>query len=301
MLYEERKILLGISGGPDSMYLLSWAMSQYDSSNLIVCTVNYNVRKDSFKDVEIVRKFCEKHKISFFDKQIFTSKEERYYNTNFENQAREDRLDFFYEIYKKFNCEMLLLGHHKDDFLETALMQQNAKKKRFYYGIKEKSILRNMLVYRPFLKMYFKNELLELCEKNQINYATDETNFLPITTRNKIRLELTKLSNNQKQKIIDEINELNKKNQIVNEEIFRIFAKWESSEFDQDEFKKLEYKTELIYIFINTYFQTIKLSSGKINNLVAFVLSNNRTNSFLLKDKVFLHKKRGKLLKPKTK
>lgn len=73
-------ILLGISGGPDSMYLLHKISKK--TKDIIVATVNYNIRKDSSKDVKIVEDYCIKNNIRFF---IHKVAENICFTGNFEN------------------------------------------------------------------------------------------------------------------------------------------------------------------------------------------------------------------------
>ncbi len=55
----KKKLLLAVSGGPDSMFLLNW----YKSKNVVVAHVNYHKREDSDIDEKIVRAFCESNNI----------------------------------------------------------------------------------------------------------------------------------------------------------------------------------------------------------------------------------------------
>ncbi|VEU77195.1 tRNA lysidine(34) synthetase TilS [Mycoplasmopsis columbina] len=295
MSTERKKILLGISGGPDSMFLLYWAIKKYKKENLIVNTVNYNYRNDSHEDVAIVRKFCLENQILFLEKDFFYHTDERYQKENFEKLARCDRYDFFKENYDKYNCQKLLLAHHKDDFLETTIMQKDAKKKLFFYGIKEKTLLQNMLVYRPFIKKYFKNEILEYCQKFNLPYHLDYTNELPITTRNKIRLKLKEWSSKEKNSFIKQINKENKITQKIYKKALKELQEWKKTSYEQNYFKNLKYKIEILVILLHQKFQDLNLSSGKLENIKNFILSSNRTSKFLLKNNLYLIKNKGKL------
>jgi len=51
--------LLAVSGGPDSMFLLN----EYHRRHIVVAHVNYNSRKTSKRDEQIVRDYCEYHNI----------------------------------------------------------------------------------------------------------------------------------------------------------------------------------------------------------------------------------------------
>ncbi len=137
--------LLAISGGPDSMFLLN----EYKNKNIIVAHVNYNVRKDSIKDEQLVCDFCYANNILI---EVLSVKEKP--KGNFQSQARKIRYDFFEKVYKKFDCNKLLMAHHKDDFLETALMQQQSGRTPRFFGIKKRNVIQGMNIYRPYIFLY---------------------------------------------------------------------------------------------------------------------------------------------------
>ncbi|SYV97970.1 tRNA(Ile)-lysidine synthase, partial [Mycoplasmopsis edwardii] len=56
-----KKYLIAVSGGPDSMYLLN----KYKDKDVVVATVNYNQRHDSGVDFNIVKDFCKLYNIKF--------------------------------------------------------------------------------------------------------------------------------------------------------------------------------------------------------------------------------------------
>ena len=132
-LYNDKKLLLGVSGGPDSMLLLNY----FKDKNIIVCHVNYCVIEDSYNDENIVREFCKKNNIKL---EVLNLKNYSY-KGNFENEARKLRYEFYQKVYLENNCDFLLLAHHKDDFLETAIMQKESKRFNLYYGIKKENFL----------------------------------------------------------------------------------------------------------------------------------------------------------------
>lgn len=192
-LYNDKKLLLGVSGGPDSMLLLNY----FKDKNIIVCHVNYCVREDSYNDENIVREFCKNNNIKL---EVLNLKNHSY-KGNFENEARKLRYEFYKKIYIKNKCDFLLLAHHKDDFLETAIMQKESKRFNLYYGIKKENFLWGMNIIRPFVDMLWKNDILNLCATFNLKYALDYTNELDLYSRNKVRNRLKKLSETEKEKM----------------------------------------------------------------------------------------------------
>lgn len=167
---------MGVSGGPDSMALLD--MLRKEGYHLIACLVNYHKRNDSDLDYEVVKDYCDKYQIPLTYKEIF-----HYEKGNFQSQARIMRYDFYEEVCHIYHCDGVLLAHHFDDFLETVLMQED---RNGLWGIAETSVYQSIPVYRPALN-YTKQELLEYCENEGIDYRIDSSNLETDYTRNKIR------------------------------------------------------------------------------------------------------------------
>lgn len=197
--------LVAVSGGSDSMALLDMLYKR--GEKLVVCHVNYNVRESALRDENIVRKYCEERniKLEILKDFVYDKKE-----GNFENWARVIRYNFFKEMYKKYDCECLCVGHNLDDLLETYFIQKERNSRCDFYGLKEEIFIYDMKVKRILLD-YSKEELKNYCEDNCIEYGVDETNFDESYLRNNIRHNVIKnMSLNDKKKVIDEINGLNK-------------------------------------------------------------------------------------------
>lgn len=255
--------LLAISGGVDSMLLAH----KYKNKEIVLAFINYNVRNDTYIDQSIVEEFAKKNKLKL-EKLILNGNESI---GNFENWARNIRYDFFKKIYKKYNCSELLIAHHKDDFLETCLMQEEKNDKKLFYGIKKRTTYLGMKIYRPFLDKYWKNEIYELVSKNQIKYHDDYTNFDSKYKRNKIRKELSLLSNEEKQKMIDYFSNKNEMNKEIIKNINNEYKKWKLSCFSTTLFKDFKFQDELIKKYINLRAHDINLNNKIINNIINFI------------------------------
>ncbi|QQH28538.1 tRNA lysidine(34) synthetase TilS [Mycoplasmopsis bovis] len=284
-------ILLGVSGGPDSMYLLDLLYSK--RKDIVVATVNYNVRENSSYDVEVVRKYCQEKEIIFEHLEIDKN---ACFKGNFEQWARNIRFDFFKKLYEKYNCEGFVFSTSKRRFYREFFMQKESNRKPDFFGIRAQNEIFGMNVLRPLVNKVFKSEILDYLHKNKIDYAYDYTNDLTIYTRNKIRDRLKNLSNKEKSKIIDEINKLNQNLQMTENEVLSEYIEWKNTNFSQDTFAKFKNKDRLVYKLIYEKFSNISLSKGKINSVAEFILSKNRTSNYLLKNDVFMQKKHGKLV-----
>ena len=280
--------LLAVSGGVDSM-LMAY---KYKDKNVVVAFVNYNLRNDTHIDEKIVDNFCKKYNIKL-EKLILD--ENNNPKSNFENWARNVRYDFFKKIYKKYNCNQLILAHHKDDFLETCLMQKEKNETKLFYGIKKRLSYKEMKIFRPFLNKYWKSEIYELANKLKIDYHDDYTNLDIKYARNKIRKELSKYSNDEKNKMLTFFNDINKKNINIIKNINNEYKIWRKSSFSTNNFVEFKYKEELLKKFINLRQQNINLSKNIVKNIIDFIISKNNKSSFILTNNNYLIKKKNKL------
>lgn len=294
-MQKERKnkmYLLGVSGGPDSMYLLNMYKDKYPNDIYVAC-VNYNVRENSSYDTSIVIEYCKKYNIPF---SILEIDKNEYKTGNFEKWARDIRMDFFKNIYTILDCEALVLAHHKDDFLESAFMQHDSKRNVLYYGIKSKNYIYGMQVIRPLVHKVYKSQIIKYLDKHGIKYAIDETNDQPIYTRNKVRQKLNGLTLKQKESMYKLITRIN--NRLSNiEDVAEIeFRKWFRTWFSQTYFSnKVEHKKEVVYRLIHAFYDDIKLSGGKIQSIVDFIVGTKKPGKYILKDNVYISKEHGKI------
>lgn len=173
--------VVGVSGGCDSMALLDIMYNR--GFKLVVCHVNYHLRDDSNLDQATVFKYCDKHQIPFYIREI--SKGE-YGKDNFQSQARKLRYEFYYQIACKYGINKVVLAHHLDDVVENIIMQLQRHNTKGYLGIKAVSKVHGLTVLRPFLDVK-KQVLRDYCHENNVRYRDDYTNFETEFTRDFVR------------------------------------------------------------------------------------------------------------------
>lgn len=283
--------LLAISGGPDSMFLLD----KYKNKKIVVAHVNYHKRKDSNIDEKIVVDFCNKHNIVC---EVLNLKNKKA-TGNFQSWARKVRYDFFKEVYDKHSCDQLLTAHHKDDFIETALMQQQSGRTPRYFGIKDKNELFGMNIYRPFVDTWFKDDILKVLNKRGIAFATDSSNAEPVFERNKVRIELNKKSQKEKQDIFEWFVMSNKILKKKFKKVEAFYKLWKKSGFDLSVFRNFKKdKQEIIYEYIHDNFdEDIKLSTKKMDSIIDFINGLEGNRIFKLNTKHSIQKLSGKLIR----
>lgn len=177
-------IVVGVSGGPDSMALLHLMSSIKKVIDIeVVCAhVNHNVRKESSSEKVFVEKFCLNHGIVFESMKI-----EDYGDDNFHNEARSKRYNYFGNIVKKYGAKYLLTAHHGDDLIETILMRiVRGSTLRGYSGFSKIVKFEDYTILRPLINVT-KNEIFEYNKNNNIAFVQDASNQKDVYTRNRFR------------------------------------------------------------------------------------------------------------------
>lgn len=185
-ILKNKRIIAGISGGPDSMCLLDLLIKENSRLNLKIsaCHVNYSLRGlDSQKDEELVKKVCEKSDIECF---ILNYKKEFNKISEDENALRKVRYDFFRKIKEKSGADLIALAHNSDDQAETILL--NFLRGGSLKGLSGMDFLQKDII-RPLLE-FSRDEIMEYIKENKIKYRIDKSNLSKKYTRNKIRLDL---------------------------------------------------------------------------------------------------------------
>lgn len=180
-------IVIGCSGGSDSMALLSLLLELRNkiSLSLICAHVNHNVREESKEEFLFLQNFCEKNNVIFEGMII-----EKYSDDNFHNEARNIRYHFFEEVVYKYNASYLVTAHHADDLMETILMRLVRGSTLKGYGGFEKVVEKDgYKIIRPLIT-YTKKELLDYVVSNNIPYREDSSNHKMCYTRNRYRKEV---------------------------------------------------------------------------------------------------------------
>ena len=107
-------VILGCSGGPDSMALLDVLIKM--NIKIVCAHVNHNIRKESITEYEYLEKFAKDNNIIF--EGITLEK-----GNHSENYYRKKRYDFYKNLAKKYNTKYIMTAHHGDDLIETILMR----------------------------------------------------------------------------------------------------------------------------------------------------------------------------------
>jgi tRNA(Ile)-lysidine synthase len=183
------QIVIGVSGGPDSMallYVLLDIMCDIDF-NIHIAHVNHGVRgKEALEDEKFVENLAKKLNLPYYSKTVNMEEYAKKEGLSSEEAGRKLRYDFFREILSKVGRGKIAVAHNKNDQGETLLM-------RFFRGtgidgLKGMEYINGDII-RPILGIERKEIEKYLSDRN-IESRLDRTNLETIYNRNKIRLEL---------------------------------------------------------------------------------------------------------------
>jgi tRNA(Ile)-lysidine synthase len=186
-------VLVGLSGGPDSVALLHCLYLLKDKLRfrIAACHLHHHIRgKDADKDARFAGDFAEKLEIPFFTGNVHIPRIKHEQGGTIEEVARNERYKFFCKIAKKCGANKIALGHTADDTVETFLFCLiRGTGIKGLAGIPMKRKEGEFEIVRPLLGTK-KNEILEFLNAEKLPYRTDTTNLEDKYTRNKIRLRL---------------------------------------------------------------------------------------------------------------
>ena len=190
MLNSGDKVIVAVSGGPDSMCLLHILYSLKEELNieLAAAHVNHCLRgEEADADEEYVRKFCNSIGVEFYSKRVDIHNYAKERNLSCETAGREVRYDFFNELFHKLKAQKIALAHNANDQAETVLMRiMRGAGMEGLVGIKP---VRDNIYIRPIINI-LRKDIEAYCSENNLGARIDKSNLENIYNRNKVRLEL---------------------------------------------------------------------------------------------------------------
>jgi tRNA(Ile)-lysidine synthase len=190
LIEEDSTVVVGVSGGPDSLALLHLLDEIKNKRNLklIAAHVDHMFRGEQSKEEMLfVLNFCKKRHIICEAKQIDVTSYAIQNKLSSQVAARECRYEFFKEVLDKYQSRYLALGHHGDDQIETILMRMvRGSTGEALAGIRIKRKFHNGYIIRPLLA-YNKEQILSYCREQQLTPMFDPSNEKTDYTRNRFR------------------------------------------------------------------------------------------------------------------
>ncbi len=190
LIQEGDKIIVGVSGGPDSIMLLHILNRLKEEMNLqlYAAHLNHQIRGiEAQKDAYYMAQTCESMDIKYFIKSIDVPKYCDDNGMSVEEGARKLRYEMFEEIKKTVRANKIAVGQNLNDQAETVIMR--VMRGTGLQGLKGIEHIRKDGIIRPILDIS-RDEIEKYCDEHDLNPRIDQTNLESIYTRNKIRLEL---------------------------------------------------------------------------------------------------------------
>ncbi|MCK9536168.1 MAG: tRNA lysidine(34) synthetase TilS [Bacilli bacterium] len=187
---NDKKLVVAVSTGVDSMVLLDVLIRLRECYPFIiyVAHVNHHQRKQAKEEEKYIKSFCLCHNIKCYVYHLKISKDD-----NFQDYAHHERHHFFSNLMAELAADYLLLAHHANDNIETIIMRTiRGSNLKGYAGIAPLVNADGFLLIRPFADI-LKKEIIDYARENKIKYYQDETNFLDMYTRNRIRKNIVPL------------------------------------------------------------------------------------------------------------
>lgn len=187
MLEAGDRVVVAVSGGPDSMALLKalHMISNEYRLTLFAAHLNHGMRlKDADRDEEYVREFSLSLGVAFESKRIDVLDLRKKTGGSLEETGRDERYRFLRDVAEKYEARKIALGHHLHDQAETIIM--NFLRGSGVSGLKGMTPVREGVFIRPLLYIDRK-EILRFLEKHHIHYMSDSSNEDTVYVRNRIR------------------------------------------------------------------------------------------------------------------
>jgi tRNA(Ile)-lysidine synthase len=193
LLEEKERLLIGVSGGCDSIALLDglYHLAPKFDWKIYAVHVHHHLRgEESDADARFVAEFCKERNIPFQLKHVDVKTKVKQEGGNKQSIARELRYQAFQDVASSWDIKKIVLAHHADDQVETILMR--ILRGTGASGLSGIPVIRkwgNLQIVRPLLSIY-RTELAEYLKENKIHYREDSSNLSTEYTRNRLRLEL---------------------------------------------------------------------------------------------------------------
>ncbi|HBF76802.1 MAG TPA: tRNA lysidine(34) synthetase TilS [Clostridiaceae bacterium] len=190
MIQYGDKIVVGLSGGPDSVCLLHVLNRLKDryGIKLYAVHVNHGIRgEEALRDENYAKRFAESLDIPIFIKRVDAVGFAKENKMSTEEAGRFLRYEYFEEVLKQVKGQKIATAHNMNDQAETMIM--NFLRGSGTTGLSGISPVRDFKYIRPILYIE-RSEIESYCKENGLNPVIDSTNKENVYRRNKIRLEL---------------------------------------------------------------------------------------------------------------
>ena len=192
LIAADDSILVGVSGGPDSVALLHLllARAQRYRLHLGVAHLDHSLRPESGRDADFVRRMAVGLGLEVHMEKVDVAQMQRQLHLSLEEAARKARYDFFQRTATRQGYHKVALGHHADDNAETLLLHLLRGSGRL--GLGGIRAIRQGVYIRPLIRAP-RTEIESYLQTRELAYLNDRTNADSAMLRNRIRHRLIPL------------------------------------------------------------------------------------------------------------
>lgn len=271
LLEENDKVLVALSGGPDSVCLLHilYKLKEKLNIELGAIHINHMLRgKESDEDEKYISKLCDELGINYYVKRIDIEYIAKDTSVSLEVAGRNERYKAFEEIRKNDRYDKIAVAHNANDQAETILMRMmRGTGLEGLTGIKAK---REDGIVRPILCLN-RQQIERYCEENNLNPRIDASNYERIYSRNKVRLDiLPYMKENFNGDVIETLNRmallLQKDNEFIEEYSKRCYNRYCENQNDKLKVSKELFMNEMESIITRVIIRAFKEVSNCYQN-----------------------------------
>ncbi|MCX5906677.1 MAG: tRNA lysidine(34) synthetase TilS, partial [Deltaproteobacteria bacterium] len=189
MLQPGDRVVIGVSGGADSMTLLHilWELRSEYHLSLVVAHLDHGLRPEAAEDRSFVKKAASGLGVPFFSRKVDVGARCKEEHLNLQEAAREARYQFLAEIARDQKASRIALGHTADDQAESIIM-------RFLRGSGSRGLsgippVREGVIIRPLIETW-RSEIESFLRERKFSYRIDASNQSTHFLRNRVRHEL---------------------------------------------------------------------------------------------------------------
>ena len=188
LISDSDKILVALSGGSDSVFLLKMLMAVREKMNLTIEAfhLNHSLREEAADEALFAAALCRAENVVLYTQTEDTAAYSRKHSVSAEQAGRDLRYSHLERIAEENSVQKIATAHHFDDNAETVLMRIiRGTSVKGLGGIAEKrgSIIRPLLIFT-------KSEIISYLNEKGAEFVTDQSNFDRQYFRNRVRHDI---------------------------------------------------------------------------------------------------------------
>jgi len=309
MLEPGEGVLVGVSGGPDSVALfhLLWSLKEELGFSLVAAHLNHRLRsEESDGDEDFVRQIATKLGVRLVTESVEVGKVAERESLNLEEAARRERYKFLLKTAKTLSLSKIAIGHTRSDQAETFL--QRLLRGSGMRGLASIYPVKDGIIIRPLIQTS-REEVIAYLAENNLGYRVDSSNYDLSFQRNYIRGVLLPLLEKNVSKNIKEI--LSRTAEVLREEddflnshtthMFNKLARIEDGEviFDISQIREQHLATRRRLLregIVRLKGNTLRLTCRHGEEALQLLDPGKRGKRISLPDKVIIERRGGELV-----